>query len=35
MVPGIYPDEVEKNVINMKLGMDIMKLKNNRIIKYK
>ena len=35
MVPGIYPDEVEKNVINMKLSMDIMKLKNNKIIKYK
>lgn len=35
MVPGIYPDEVEKNVINMKLDMDIMKLKNNKIIKYK
>ena len=33
MVPGIYPDEVVKYVINMKLGIDIIKLKDNKIIR--
>jgi 2-polyprenyl-3-methyl-5-hydroxy-6-metoxy-1,4-benzoquinol methylase len=32
MVPGIYPDEVVKYVLNMKLGIDIIKLKDNKII---
>jgi 2-polyprenyl-3-methyl-5-hydroxy-6-metoxy-1,4-benzoquinol methylase len=32
MVPGIYPDEVAKYVLNMKLGIDIIKLKDNKII---
>ena len=32
MVPGIYPDEVVKYVLNMKLEMDIIKLKDNKII---
>ena len=35
MVPGIYPDEVVKYVINMKLGIDIIKLKDNKIIRLK
>lgn len=33
MVPGIYPDEVKKDVTNMKLNMDIVKLKDNKIIR--
>jgi hypothetical protein len=32
MVPGIYPDEVVKYVLNMKLEIDIIKLKDNKII---
>jgi 2-polyprenyl-3-methyl-5-hydroxy-6-metoxy-1,4-benzoquinol methylase len=32
MVPGIYPDEVAKYVVNMKLGINIIKLNNNKII---
>ena len=32
MVPGIYPDEVKKTVISMKLDMDIAMLKDNKII---
>ena len=33
MVPGIYPEEVVKSVINMRLGIDIFKLKDNKIIR--
>jgi hypothetical protein len=32
MVPGIYPDEVAKYVVNMKLGINIIKLNNNKIV---
>jgi 2-polyprenyl-3-methyl-5-hydroxy-6-metoxy-1,4-benzoquinol methylase len=32
MVPGIYPDEVAKYVANMRLGINIIKLNNNKII---
>ncbi|MDD5698415.1 MAG: class I SAM-dependent methyltransferase [Victivallaceae bacterium] len=31
MVPGIYPDEVYKSVMNMNLGVDLAMLKDNRI----
>jgi hypothetical protein len=34
MVPGIYPDEVAKYVVNMKLGINIIKLNNEGRYKF-
>lgn len=31
MVPGIYPDEVYKSVLNMNLGIDVAMLKDNEV----
>jgi len=31
MVPGIYPDEVIKNIKNMNIDINLAKLKDNKI----